>query len=197
MIGKGFNKDRFFKLLSALQKSIRRRLTERAMIIGVELFKMSPAVLWSRLRVISNEDVESPLGIICVEALHNQDLDIRKDPKKQGDRMRLAMVAIKILSEDCTKDRRGDMMLHILQQAEEDSQVAREILESFGKLDDFKAHELGDHAGKGMNWEHFLSEGSKCENEVPESRAFRELWSKVLRKGQSNIEKYTDADILV
>jgi len=111
--------------------------------------------------------------------------------------MRLAMVAIKILSEDCTKDRRGDMMLHILQQAEEDSQVAREILESFGKLDDFKAHELGDHAGKGMNWEHFLSEGSKCENEVPESRAFRELWSKVLRKGQSNIEKYTDADILV
>ncbi len=53
----GFPAD---EVISALQKSIRRGLTENAVLLGWEMFITSPeleAKLWSRLQVIAVEDV--------------------------------------------------------------------------------------------------------------------------------------------
>lgn len=85
----------FFEVLSALQKTIRRGLTEEAMYWALELLPQFEKSLWRRLIVISNEDIgiANPPVIQLIDTLSKQYFDFRE----RGDMGCVLMVANAIL----------------------------------------------------------------------------------------------------
>src|SRR5947207_1229131 len=100
------------EVISALQKEIRRGNTENAAMLAYEMLITSPemeAYLWSRLQVISVEDVgygnlNAPILVETLFQMHS------RLPRTQGDRFMYAIHAVRVL---CKSDKeRGSDELH-------------------------------------------------------------------------------------
>ena len=100
-------------LKSALQKCIRRGLTEEAVFFAVKKGGWYQA--WRRLRVIAVGDVGGASVVSAVEALYRQFLEWRgtDGDAASWDCLRCVACAAKILA-DAPKDRRADEMLEQL-----------------------------------------------------------------------------------
>src|SRR6267143_551118 len=99
------------RVVSALQKEIRRGKGVEAMIWADRLHALEPLTVWSRLRTISHEDVAQPWEIMVTEALHAQYESLRGE--HDGERRMIVMCCAKVLAEG-TKDRRADEILDVL-----------------------------------------------------------------------------------
>lgn len=106
----GFAAD---EVISALQKSIRRGLTENALLLAWEMYLTSPELeqkLWDRLAVISVEDVgfgnlDAPVLIDTLYSTH------QRFDRPTHDRFLFAAHAIRVLSSG-PKDRTTDDMVN-------------------------------------------------------------------------------------
>jgi len=99
------------RVVSALQKEIRRGKGVEAMIWADRLHALEPLTVWSRLRTISHEDVAQPWEVMVTEALHTQYESLRGE--HDGERRMIVMCCAKVLAEG-TKDRRADEILDVL-----------------------------------------------------------------------------------
>jgi hypothetical protein len=99
----------FDELRSVLQKSIRRGLTEEALLAGYEIYasgRECEEMLWRRLEIIATEDVGSglPLAPVLIETLYQQ----QKRMDDPVDRWMYATHAIRLLA-DAKKDYHVDL----------------------------------------------------------------------------------------
>ena len=99
------------EVISALQKSIRRGMVENALLLAYEMFTTSAEleeVLWTRLSVISVEDVGSGsfLEPVVIDALYRMH---QRFARGAGDRFLFAAHAIRFLATS-QKDRTSDEM---------------------------------------------------------------------------------------
>ncbi len=106
----GFPAD---EVISALQKCIRRGLTDNALLLGWEMYQTSPEMeemLWSRLGVISVEDVGlgNPNAPVLIETLFGMH---KRYPRPQHDRFLFAAHAIRVMASG-PKDRTTDDMVN-------------------------------------------------------------------------------------
>jgi len=148
-------------LISALQKSIRRGMTEQAVVVAYEMYITSEQFedkLWRRLQAISVEDVG--FGDLSAPVLINSLNQMRQNfPYTDGDRPIFFVHAIRYLAA-AKKDRTSDNLKNI---------VITEF--EFGRnphIPDF-AYDMHTEKGRemGRDFKHFLAEGSKVENELP------------------------------
>ena len=106
----GFAAD---EVISALQKSIRRGLVDNALLLGWEMYLTSPEMermLWSRLGVISVEDVglgnaQAPILVETLFQMH------QRYAYPQHDRFLFAAHAIRVMASG-PKDRTTDDMVN-------------------------------------------------------------------------------------
>jgi len=106
----GFPAD---EVISALQKCMRRGMTENVLLLAWEMFVTSPEMeemLWSRLCVMAVEDigfgnVDAP---VLLETLYQQH---KRYPRPAGDRFLFAAHAVRVLSGS-KKDRTTDDMVN-------------------------------------------------------------------------------------
>jgi replication-associated recombination protein RarA len=106
----GFPAD---EVISALQKCMRRGMTENVLLLAWEMFVTSPEMeemLWSRLCVMAVEDigfgnVDAP---VLLETLYQQH---KRYPRPLGDRFLFAAHAVRVLSGS-KKDRTTDDMVN-------------------------------------------------------------------------------------
>ena len=101
------------EVISALQKCIRRGLTDNALLLGWEMYLTSPEMeemLWSRLGVISVEDVGlgNPTAPVLIETLFQMH---KRYPRPGHDRFLFAAHAIRVMSGG-QKDRTTDDMVN-------------------------------------------------------------------------------------
>lgn len=184
---KGFDLSAMRLLESALQKFIRRGEAERAMYVAWRLCRMSPAVCWSRLLVISNEDVARAPEISAVDALRRQFAERVGKKEPDDDALRMAMVAAKMLAE-VPKDRRGDEMLHLVEAAGEGVPEAEAWLAELSEVPDYvkdvhtkEGAEIGRTHGSAKGEEHWLDEGSYCAVMSDGYAVWRPRWLAVMR----------------
>ncbi len=143
------------EVISALQKEIRRGNLDNAALLAWEMLNTSEEleeVLWSRLQVISVEDigfgdVQAPL---LVETLYQMHLRL---PRPRGDRYLFAIHALRFLCQSL-KDRSSDELLNWLNRAVE--QGLRPEIPDYA-LDIHTRR--GQQMGRGM--QHFLQEGAQ------------------------------------
>lgn len=151
------------EVISALQKEIRRGHTENAALLAWELLDSSAeleAVLWSRLQVISVEDVgfgdlQAPQ---LIETLYQMHLRL---PRPRGDRYLFAIHAVRVLCQ-CHKDRSSDELLNWLTRAVERGrrpQIPDYALDMHTRR--------GQQLGRGLS--HFLHEGAQVAPRLPDS----------------------------
>ena len=106
----GFPAD---EVISALQKCMRRGMTENVLLLAWEMFVTSPEMeemLWSRLCVMAVEDIgfgnlDAP---VLLETLYQQH---KRYPRPAGDRFLFAAHAVRLLSGS-EKDRTTDDMVN-------------------------------------------------------------------------------------
>jgi replication-associated recombination protein RarA len=148
-------------VISALQKSIRRGLTEEAVTFAYEMYITSEQIedkLWRRLQAISVEDVG--FGDLSAPVLINALNQMRKNfPYTDADRPIFFVHAIRYLAA-ARKDRTSDNLKNI---------VVSEF--AYGRtpvVPDF-ALDMHTEEGRSMgrDFKHFLAEGSRVENELP------------------------------
>ena len=143
------------EVISALQKEIRRGNLENAALLAWEMLNTSEEleeVLWSRLQVISVEDVgfgdlQAP---ILVETLYQMHLRL---PRPRGDRFLFAIHAIRFLCQS-VKDRSSDELLNWLSRAVEKG-LRPEIPDYALDIHTRRGQELG----RGL--QHFLNEAAQ------------------------------------
>jgi hypothetical protein len=165
-----FDRDRALVLLSAMHKFVRRGLAEEAMVAGLELFSMSPAMFWAELRTIAVEDVAQPLGILSVDTLNRQWKELKEEHQKTKGRL-WVLDAVKILA-DSQKDRRADELLYLIERFPDSS-----MLQRLKKVPDyvFDKH-TKEGARKGRGFKHFEQDGTKCENKSDAYDFWRTSW---------------------
>ncbi len=163
----GFAAD---ELVSALQKSIRRGMTENAALVALEMFVTSEALenhAWQRLAVISVEDVGfgNPMAPLIVHALD----DFRKRiDRTVGDRPLYLIHAVRMLSGS-PKDRSSDEMLNWIRQSLDNGTARPEIIDDFLDMHTRRGQEMG------RDLRHFLLTGANVANELPDrDRTYRE-----------------------
>lgn len=151
------------EVISALQKEIRRGNTENAALLAYELFLTSPeleAKLWSRLLVISVEDVGmgnpgAPQLIYTLFKIY-QEFD-----RNAVDRPLFAMHAVRYLCES-QKDRSTDEMLNWIRHSI-DKENLRPVIPDYA---------IDMHTGRGQKMgrdlAHFFAEGAQVNPELPE-----------------------------
>jgi replication-associated recombination protein RarA len=146
------------EVISALQKAIRRGELEQAVLLAYEMYCTSPDLeefLWTRLQVISAEDVGtgSFLEPVIVESLYQ--MHTRFD-RGIGDRFLFAVHAVRLLTTS-TKDRTSDELAN----------WARHHVETELTIPD---HALDMHTRrgrlKGRGELHFLTEAALVMNEI-------------------------------
>ncbi len=150
------------EVISGLQKSLRRGLAETALLLAYEMFLTSAemeAMLWSRLVVIAVEDVglgNATLPIL-VETLFQQHL---RYPRPAGDRFLFAAHAVRLIAQS-PKDRTSDDMVNW-------ARLEVAVRDHAPEVPDF-AIDMHTRRGweMGRGYEHFMSEASRVENEIP------------------------------
>lgn len=149
------------EVISGLQKSLRRGLTETALLLAHEMFLTSAemeAMLWSRLVVIAVEDVGlgNPTLPMLVETLFRQH---GRYPRPAGDRFLFAAHAVRLIASS-PKDRTSDDMANW-------ARLELQVRDRAPEVPDF-AIDMHTRRGAAMGrgFEHFLSEASRVENEV-------------------------------
>ena len=150
------------EVISALQKEIRRGHTENAALLAYEMILTSPELeekLWSRLQVISVEDVglgnvNAPVLIDALYRMHE------RIERPAGDRYMFAVHAVRVLCQS-EKERGSDWLLSWMDRAMRDD----------GKLPEIPDYALDMHTRRGQemgrDYSHFVNEASKVEPELP------------------------------
>lgn len=147
-------------VISALQKSIRRGLTETAVTFAYEMYITSEQFedkLWRRLQAISVEDIG--FGDLSAPVLINTLNQMRQNfPYTDGDRPIFFVHAIRYLAA-AKKDRTSDNLKNI---------VKTEF--AYGRKPEIPDFALDMHTEQGRSmgrdFKHFLAEGSRVENEL-------------------------------
>jgi len=147
-------------VISALQKSIRRGLTEEAVTFAYEMYITSPQFedkLWRRLQAIAVEDIG--FGDLSAPVLINSLNQIRQNfPYTDPDRPIFFVHAIRFLSA-AKKDRTSDNLKNIVMTEFE-----------YGRKPVIPDFAIDMHTEKGRSigrdFKHFLKEGSRVENEL-------------------------------
>ena len=173
----GFQGD---EIISSLQKSIRRSLTEEACQFAYEMYITSPQMeekLWRRLIAISVEDIG--MGDINASLIINNLSQMRKNfAYSDGDRVIFFIHAIRYLCE-CEKDRSTDLLKNI-------------IIKSFamGGLPTIPDFALDKHtvrgAAMGRDSFHFLNEASMVIPQKKVSNNYKERYNKILEEYDPN-----------
>ena len=163
-------------VVSALQKSIRRGLTEEAVTFAYEMYITSEQFedkLWRRLQAISVEDVG--FGDVSAPILINALNQMRQNfPYTDGDRPIFFVHAIRYLAA-AKKDRTTDNLKNIIK-----TEFA------YGRTPEIPDFALDMHTQKGRamgrDFKHFLAEGSRVENELHVEENFKERLLALLDK---------------
>ncbi len=173
----GFQGD---EIISSLQKSIRRGLTEEACQFAYEMYITSPQMeekLWRRLIAISVEDIG--MGDINASQIINNLSQMRNNfAYSDGDRAIFFIHAIRYLCE-CEKDRSTDLLKNI-------------IIKSFamGKIPTIPDYALDKHtvrgAAMGRDSFHFLNEASMVIPQKKVSNNYKERYNKILEEYDPN-----------
>jgi replication-associated recombination protein RarA len=154
----GFAAD---EIISALQKSIRRGLVDNAVLIGWEMYATSAeleAVLWSRLGVISVEDVgmgnlHAPILVETLYRMHE------RYERPSHDRFLFAAHAIRVMASG-EKDRTTDDMVNW-------AKHGMALGERLPEIPDV-ARDMHTRAGQeiGRDYRHFMEEASRVSPEI-------------------------------
>lgn len=149
------------EVASALQKCIRRGLSEEALFWATELDLTGyPEYAWKRLRIIASEDVglAYPDAAVTIQALYQGWLDQRKKKDSRHAPERLFLVHAVLILAQCPKSRLVDHALVVMYEGD---RSGREI-------PDFA---LDRHTSRGRAkkraWKHFWAEGAKLANKSP------------------------------
>ena len=177
-------------VISALQKSIRRGLVEEAVTFAYEMYITSEQFedkLWRRLQAITVEDVG--FGDLSAPVLINSLNQMRKNfPYTDGDRPIFFVHAIRYLAA-AQKDRTSDNLKNIM------------ITEfAYGRKPDIPDFAFDMHTKKGRelgrDFNHFLAEGSRVENEFPFDQNYKSrllaLLDKIEKEGSEMVENAFD-----
>jgi len=173
----GFQADH---VISALQKEIRRGITENAALLAYEMIITSPALedyLWQRLKVISVEDIGfgEPLAPVLIQSLFEMNSAC---DRAVGERKLYAIHAVRYLCL-CKKDRSSDEMINWINHASKLGDVLPVIPEY--ALDMHTAE--GQKKGRGRR--HFFEEASRTIPEVSDrDRTYLERLMKMLDSGE-------------
>jgi len=173
----GFQADH---VISALQKEIRRGITENAALLAYEMIITSPALedyLWQRLKVISVEDIGfgEPLAPVLIQSLFEMNSAC---DRAVGERKLYAIHAVRYLCL-CKKDRSSDEMINWINHASKLGDVLPVIPEY--ALDMHTAE--GQKKGRGRR--HFFEEASRTIPEVSDrDRTYLERLMKMLDCGE-------------
>jgi replication-associated recombination protein RarA len=155
----GFAAD---EVISALQKSIRRALTDNALLLAWEMYLTSPELeekLWSRLCVIAVEDIglgnrEAP---VLVETLYQQH---KRYDRPGGDRFLFAAHAVRVLSQS-EKDRTSDDMVNWAMRGTQLGDLKADIPDFARDMHTLSGQKLG------RDYRFFMEEASRVEPEIP------------------------------
>ena len=173
----GFAAD---EVISALQKSIRRGLVDNALLLGWEMFVTSPemeAMLWSRLCVISVEDVglgnaQAPILVNTLFGMH------RRYPRPEHDRFMFAAHAIRVMASG-PKDRTTDEMASWARQSVRLGERLPEIPDAALDMHTRRGQEMG----RDYRW--FVEEASRVIPEIPDKdQTYRRWIVEALDKGR-------------
>ena len=162
----------FGEVISSLQKEIRRGCEEHALYWALECFPFYAKALWTRLRVICNEDIglSDPMAQIYVAAQADHFFNLEKEGSQ---RLILANTILYLCRTK--KSRLADHF---------QCAVIQRKLQRNWRLDipDY-AKDKHTRAGKhmGRSWEHWFEHGCKLENEDkklrdPYKKLAHELW---------------------
>lgn len=173
----GFPAD---EVISALQKCMRRGMTENVLLLAWEMFLTSPEMeemLWSRLCVIAVEDIgfgnlDAP---VLVETLYQQH---KRYPRPVGDRFLFAAHAVRALSGS-KKDRTTDDMVN----------WAKHVVGLGERLPEIPDVALDMHTRRGQemgrDYLFFMSEASKVIPEINDKdHSYRDWIMKALADGK-------------
>ncbi len=154
----GFPAD---EVISALQKCIRRGLTENAVLLGWEMFITSPeleAKMWARLQVISVEDVGfgNPQAPVLIDTLFRMHERI---DRPQHDRFLFAAHAIRALAMS-EKDRTTDDMVNWAKHSVASGERMPEIPDFAIDMHTQRGEEMG------RDYLYFMEEASKVSPEI-------------------------------
>ncbi|HJO92309.1 MAG TPA: hypothetical protein QF753_02815 [Victivallales bacterium] len=167
-------------VISALQKSIRRGLTEEASTFAYEMYITSEQFeekLWRRLQAISVEDVG--FGDLSAPVLINSLNQMRQNfPYTDPDRPLFFVHAIRYLSS-AKKDRTSDNLKNII--VTEFEYGRKPEIPDFAK--DMHT-ELGRSMGR--DFKHFLKEGSRVENELAVKENYKSRLLELIDKVDQN-----------
>jgi replication-associated recombination protein RarA len=164
------------EVISALQKEIRRGNTENAALLAYEMLVTSAEMeefLWSRLQVISVEDVGYGylLAPMLIETLYQMHFRIARP---RGDRYLYAIHAVRVLSQS-EKERGSDFLLGWIAGAVDRGEVLPEIPDYAIDMHTRRGQEMG------RDYRHFLNEASKVAPEMPNiDNTYRERLLKAL-----------------
>ena len=173
----GFAAD---EVISALQKSIRRGLVDNALLLGWEMYVTSPemeAMLWSRLCVISVEDVglgnaQAPILVNTLFEMH------RRYPRPEHDRFMFAAHAIRVMAGG-PKDRTTDEMASWARQSVRLGERLQEIPDAALDMHTRRGQEMG----RDYRW--FVEEASRVIPEIPDKdQTYRRWIVEALDKGR-------------
>ncbi len=164
----GFAAD---EVISALQKCIRRGLVDNALLLGWEMYLTSSemeAMLWSRLGVISVEDVglgnaQAPVLIETLFQMH------QRYPRPQHDRFLFAAHAIRVMAAG-PKDRTTDDMVNWAKNAVALGEIEAEIPDF--ALDMHTRR--GQQMGRDYRW--FVEEASRVDPDVADRDSRYRRW---------------------
>ena len=159
------------EVISALQKCIRRGMTDNALLLGWEMYVTSPemeAMLWSRLCVISVEDVgfgnvQAPVLVETLFQMHH------RYPRPEHDRFMFAAHAIRVMAGG-PKDRTTDEMASWAKQAVR-------LGERMPEIPDFALDmhtQRGQQMGRDYRW--FVNEASRVIPEIPDKDQTYRQW---------------------
>jgi len=109
----------FYECLSAMQKSIRRKLEYDAMYWAVEVESFNPKTLWNRLTIIASEDIglACPLVPLLIDVLARQYFDCHRRKKYSEARLFLSN-AILLLAWSPKSRMVDDFLLTVLGEIE-------------------------------------------------------------------------------
>lgn len=168
------------EVISALQKSIRRGLVDNALLLGWEMYVTSPemeAMLWSRLCVISVEDVglgnaQAPILVDTLFAMH------ARYPRPEHDRFMFAAHAIRVMASG-PKDRTTDEMASWAKQSINLGERLPEIPDAALDMHTRRGKEMG----RDYRW--FIEEASRVIPEIPDKdQTYRRWIVEALDKGR-------------